>query len=569
MGGGASQVSNESAKLIDIFNALQIEKMSEDAIWQQLSVVPGTRDPSSLFSMTICHAVAKVVTKKPENIINFLLVCVKFLTKVASKGREHIDIYFVLMIAAVATVCFAVLNIDSYYVLTFSKIEDVFYDLEKVLPKLLKAPGIGCSPTTEFWCEQEETDHVVNESARLQVLKLYLLCLNIGKFRSTDSERFEGICTDEFPLEWFVTSVCNESRVFIDDVKRNKVTQPRESIVRCSFTVFAQLMLTDANLKDAIAKCPTQVLLSAFFGSRYERSATPLAFNTTSSFTTEMLTFFYIALLNNPEFAVALPCSNEVVVSLLNSMQVTLEFSGVSFIHSLIVSILMLIINNQQNAEKLDSVEAYQLTCQLRPHRGSLADLVIEILLQFADNPALLKPIACLFHMVTQGVKEYSMFSATGIMKVFCSLSNVVKGSKQVQIARVFCEIFANVVQAQPITNTNFAVVIARHASLFKRLRDVSANLAEPIDIILKFTKELARVTKETGQSPSITADKASELVAKIQTDKIYPNPTIYAPRPHVSGGSMAQTWGMWCDALFTRNCSEEFTALAKKLEKP
>ena len=569
MGGGFSQVGNQSPQLSDVFEILQTEKMSEEEIWKQVRLVPGIRDFRSAFSRTLCHTIAKVVTRHPDNIVNFLSVCVKYLTRISTNVPPDVDLYFVVMIASVATVAFSVLNMECFYVITFAKLEDVFYDLEQVLPRLMQAAGIGSSQSAHAWC-QIQADLGVNETVRLHLLKLYLICLNIGKFRTQDCPPFDSVCVEDFPLDWFLISLCNECRACLSSIPKHDhsmkhVTLPQPDVVRSGIAVLAFMVLTEANVGDVIASCPCEKLQSAFFGGTDEKHAYSIIFNTSHYLAPELVTLFYLAVLHNQEFLNALPCPKYAVMAIVNSLQKGIEASSVGFVHRILLSILRIVLGRKDIAASLDVVEPYPLTCRFRPHRGTNMDVAVEILTHFAVYPDMIMPVAHLIQMISQNVKEYSLFTATSILKVFCSLSNVVKPGEQVKVARVFCETFASVVQARPVSNVNFAVVIAQHGNVFQRLSSQSATLAEPIGIILKFAKELTRITKEEARVQSISAEKAVEIVPRIDTEKLFREPISFSAPRHVFDGPMRQKWDEWCSELFMRCCSDEFNSLTHK----
>lgn len=309
---------------------------------------------------------------------------------------------------------------------------------------------------------------------------------------------------------------------------------------------------------------PADKAIAAFTGTPVQKE---LIFDPTSTFSSASLSFLYMMSLHNKNFIKQLGksgLSNRFVFDLIYTMQFSFERVGICYVHSILISTLMLILHDDNAAKELMKPQTRRLLVNFRTYSHTYADLLFEIILNLSTNQSLLPSIICLYHLISVNVDEISMNTTFKLLVLFESVAKrCIKtlDEKDIRLTEIFMEAFV-----RNITHgVNIRVLLVQKAALFRKLDNIEDlefnDSLEAIIIFLNKAKKLmSKANKKTMQT-----QEAVEFFKDLDVKELFSDLDIeFDDHPHVFVGEMKKTWNEWSDMLALK-CFEVETDLLKK----
>jgi len=309
--------------------------------------------------------------------------------------------------------------------------------------------------------------------------------------------------------------------------------------LQTSFVILSQNSIENEYYAAILREIDHRVILSGFLGQMSLFSPYyPIAI--------ESLTFFYSIISKNMNFCCTVSSLNRTytfVYDLLNLMQFHYENNGISYIHTIILSALMLLLADTKGAMCLNLPVEKHFECKQRFHRGNLADFLIEVMYQFFKEKSLIESISCLLHFISPYIVEFNAISCVKIFQMFDFISEF---DTENQIRRLFYEMFSFFVAQRPIENYNLLILLTKKRSCFKNNNDPHSL------VINSFIKTIKSTMKLLG-IPILSYSTASRVFKEIEKKNELQTSPPFVFHPHVFTGEMKKKWPIWCNLLYQR----------------
>jgi hypothetical protein len=245
--------------------------------------------------------------------------------------------------------------------------------------------------------------------------------------------------------------------------------------------------------------------------------------------------------------------SNLYVFYLLSAAQSNYEKLGFCYLHSIILSVLLIFVANPVIASKLSHKCTRVLETRYKV-AGSYADLLINVVLNICDSDPFWPSFGCIFQMIAPHVGDVLLSTALRVIGVFEMVL-----SKQKLLVPLFLEGFAGVVQRDENAANAILVALVRKHLLFKKLDAEDPRMARPLGIIRSFLRVATRAIKATKKAQLCAAEMAEVLAdVHLEVDEVIEFPK----HPHVYRGDMEQTWGEWATLLFVKAFRDEISKM-------
>lgn len=447
----------------------------------------------------------------------------------------------------------------------------VISDFSQALIRLLFKEGVTLDKKRAKSEEQSETPHYWIQSGRPQHLSeinttradilasilvissLHIFSPSIGQSHPEITSQF----LDQLPIEDFINSTCRITFRYMNERPNN----PPDVAQLVSTTLALMIRLfTNQRFQEEIAKINPQILLSAMYvplKPNNKEHNLPL-FCPLDPLAKESLSFLYICALFQKNFVALLAkrhYSNLFLYHLIWAAQLYYEKEGVNYIHSIILSTILLIVADPNAASKLN--EEFDRSLELKeckfqpPTNGSYTygDLLLEVLLNFCQREAFLPSLICVFHMIAPHVNTFSILTATRTMSVFEKIQNANKN-----YISLFLEVFATIVQQKDNSENGFCPLIVSKGSLFKSIQPEIASMSKSLPVIMTYVKKGITMIKKQNK-PQMGIEEIGEVLAGINTEKLFPTPQLFVKHPHIFGGEIEKTWDQWADLIVQFNC--------------
>jgi len=530
----------------------------EDTFWTEILSLAPQRTELSIPSSRLMNEIAH---KYPENLKKLLDFCGNYLELMSGAEANAIvpqnvrnQISVVLSIFSMGIV---VLVSDKDNEGIFNSIKD------SLIPRFIKScnkcmyiKNLCVFGETEYWkaSQCEPGIHLL----RRDFLHSVLIMFNISKIAKYDVSSFQ--IDVQLSSSLFINSLCQYSYSFVRSFNYGNDFASLIDFLKNGYALMAKISLIDPEFGSAISEIPNHLAVGAFTGSKSLTSTSILSFNPVSPITSESLTFLYLVSLYKPDFAEYLATngvSNIFIADLLLTMQNTYESVGFCYLHSIVVSTILILTYPPQGAKLLNEQFTSSFQSSYRPHRGSYADLLIEIMSNFADNDSLISSIICLFHHIAPYLTNSTLYSSFRLLQLFEKLNSLPMKEKNRRMIELLLETFAKIIQTKPLLNTNMLILISQKAHLFKKLKTDNIGFNASLDIILKFLSEAKRVLIKNNKR-KLSTDEAVEAIKQINTDELFPTVTVFDDHPHVFEGEMKDTFLEWSNLLFMRTFDTE-----------
>jgi hypothetical protein len=344
---------------------------------------------------------------------------------------------------------------------------------------------------------------------------------------------FELLLPD-FDLLRFLRSVCQISRHYSED----------SSVLGLLKVCFALLthIFTVSGVRQAFSELTPELLLGAFAVSR--ESAT--IFHPTSTISAEAVSFLFMASVSNSGFVSVVASrgySNLFIYNLLYTGQLVYERVRYCHTHSILLSIILVFVQNPVIAENLNAPFAEPFHCAFRIPTGSYADFMLNIILNICSEEQFWPSVVLIFRFIAPYVTEFSVATAGNVLVLFETLT-----IKQHHLVRLLLEAFADILLQRV---TGFSIALAYKTALFKRLEVDDPRCAQPLTAIRGYLVNAGRAIKASGKK-RLTHDELRAVLGQLQCENAERPPG--RKRFEAFRGEIEKTWGEWTDTLFIRS---------------
>ncbi|OHT13621.1 hypothetical protein TRFO_16167 [Tritrichomonas foetus] len=265
----------------------------------------------------------------------------------------------------------------------------------------------------------------------------------------------------------------------------------------------------------------------------------------------ELVTFFYQTLLRHDEALDSLPKGKEFIVSLLLPLQLMNERDHPSYFHSLVFSTLVLLTSDPKICDTLNQPFTAAFPCKASMHRGTYADLLIEILTMTVSDMTATAPLlpaaCCILHNISAHISNFSYFSCHRIFR-FLQMMAESRDRQVPKLIPIVVGAFEQILFQQFEKNTNIIIFMIRNMKLFRQLR------LKNIDV--HYIETFAKCFKEKAKSMTLGrmgADEAEIVLKKMKPNMFMKDYELPGPRSHVFTGEMAELWIDWMRTLAMR----------------
>jgi hypothetical protein len=215
-----------------------------------------------------------------------------------------------------------------------------------------------------------------------------------------------------FPFADFLKSLCRIASDYLSspnpllcDLVRN-----------CS--AFAARLFTVPEFRSMVGRLRSQFLLSAL--SRGPKG--PVLFQATGPLLNEAVSILYMTSLFQPDFVhfvASSGYSNNFVFRLAEAAAVQYERFGINYLHSLLLSTILLFVADDTVAVSLNEQWSGVFAAVFVPPPGSHADLLMMVILNVCQQEAFWPSAICIFHTVAPHIHAFSLAVASRVMKLF------------------------------------------------------------------------------------------------------------------------------------------------------
>jgi hypothetical protein len=328
-----------------------------------------------------------------------------------------------------------------------------------------------------------------------------------------------------FPHGLFVTSVCNLSRAFLEGA-------PIADLLGNCFALSASL-LPLPEFQTAIAGTDASLFVNAFFAQDAR-----LLFSG-SEIVNEAVSFIYASLLFQKDLIDALlekDLANVLITDLLDVAESVLARDGFCYIHSLTLSVLLVLVADPDVAEGLKA--PWQA--------GSVGDRLITVAAKVCEKEPFWPSLVCLLHLIAPHAGVFSAEAAWTLWKV---LNGIFEGERV--LVPLFLEACASVVQREDNGQNGLLLPIFANQ---KKLTAAENKAGVAVGILREWA---AAAKRKVGKAAA--KEKNDEVLLALLAQVELEEDIVEFPRHvHSFRGEIANTWQDWIILLFVRECREE-----------
>jgi hypothetical protein len=346
-----------------------------------------------------------------------------------------------------------------------------------------------------------------------------------------------------------VASICRIANQHLKNLEAGKDDDDVLGLLSNTFAFLSRLFLVKG-FRVVFERLPPEMALSGLSLGPKE----PPLFEAGGPISSEASSFLYTIALFNPAFVKKVGAdgySNTFIFNLVLSAQLTFEKLGFCYHHSVLISIILLLLADPVAAGHLNEPFTEQFTAGYRPPRGgSYADLLLDVLVNVCRQPAFWPSLVSVFHMIAPHVTSFLVLTGDKILELFEKIIEKEKG-----LVPFVLEGFAAIVQCPDNEKNGFLVAFLQKTAWLKHLEFPDPKSTKALAIVVNY---LRRVTKEMKvlNKTQVTRAELPELFARIRIPE--GDRQTFTKHTHVFGGEMEKTWVEWTDLLFVRSFREE-----------
>jgi len=357
----------------------------------------------------------------------------------------------------------------------------------------------------------------------------------------------ESFIITDFPLEDIYVSICNLTTDFVHSYEDEVVNEVDKSLLKVSYVLLSILFLRYSSFEQDMSSINGNYVLNSLHGSI--SNSNPIVLSSKYPLYIESMTYVYVSLMSVPYLVQSLGesgCSNSFIASLLRLFHYTLTISSLNYFHTILISCILKIIENSLCAVSLNAPYLDQFDSTLCAHRGSYADLLIEILLTYSHYDVLVSSIVSVLHQIAYHINDTSLFISCKILAFFETLIGNGTNSSNIKVIDLFLEFLARTVQRTETCNQNLCLMIVTKAKLFKSLHKTHKMCTESLNRIISYVNYIRKRIQQVYSSKNIESDLVLQIILQTKTEEIFFWPKEFENHPHVFGGKMEEQWIKW-----------------------
>ena len=382
----------------------------------------------------------------------------------------------------------------------------IIYSYFENLIKLLYKKGYTIDPLSQDWELKSEYTQTL-ESSRYDVVHMLLFFASLNYYIPKNiSCRSLYLPFTGFPYDKFINSFC-----FISNLSfRYNQNEMVNNLLQNSLMLMLRLS-NKSEFKQSLENVNSNILLSAFYDSTTNFIPGFAALHKMAS---EYTIFLLLCCLNNSNFVKTIikeNLSNLFIYYLINSAQYTLEKVGTSYIHLIIIEILIKIISNSIASKKLNQPFNHGFNTKYKPENGSsFGDVILNVLFNICDKSDEFLPKACeLIYFMMLSAEHILLESAKKIVKLYIGMIDETQKD-------LMCDIFANIVQKFNINNGFLIAIILQ----FKYFYTFKSSEKQSMKIINEF---IHNVIAKSPRNQEIKLTVLMEIIKNLKIDEIFP----------------------------------------------
>ena len=409
----------------------------------------------------------------------------------------------------------------------------------------------GSMPSVFFVSSFELLNHpqILNSAARNSIFyhvkyemiaSILLLLLNSTQPPADYFPNMHYECLDEadpFPLFRFLLSYRE-----VDELFRISVILGANGIAFCPNwqAAFASLNFSSLGpILSIILKYPTEQQLLLV------DSQSAGAFH-------EVVALFYQTLLRHDEAIESLKNGKDFIVALLYPLQLFNEKGTLCYFHSLVLSSLVLLTSDPRISASLNDPFTAAFPCRQSVHRGSYADLLLEIITNtagadFTKTSPLLPAVACIFHNISAHIRSFSYFTCNRIFR-FLQLLTESHDRMAPQLGQIVVDGFNQILAEEFDKNVTILIYIVRNMPTFTALKQKGVN----IEYIAGFVKCFKAKARSLSMGKMGT-DEAEMVLRQMKSSLFMEDYELPGSRSHIFTGEMCELWPDWMRTLAMR----------------
>ncbi|OHS93998.1 hypothetical protein TRFO_11494 [Tritrichomonas foetus] len=330
--------------------------------------------------------------------------------------------------------------------------------------------------------------------------------------------------------------------------------------LKCSCLALYATLFLKSEFRDAMdAYDPSKLVSPMFRGSVF-------AFNPKSPISNLEISYIFMIMIGNkrvlPELTNNSLYVKLIIEYLLNLSQQKLETEGVSYIHSIILTTLLLILQslndfrflNTEHDIEIDEendISNYGVNDEVKP---CFADFIINALLDFCNRDSFLPSFICVLHLLAPAIKKLTLTTASRIFDLFEKSQNDVR--------KLLIDIFATVVQL-PRKHSSLKAFIILKCAYFK-VENAIETEKEQILIINKFLLVARKRLMKRFEQTKLDVQSIEQVMRTMKLKKHFPQPKSFLKKPKATGVEITRTWKEWAGLLVQMASPEEFKTLKK-----
>jgi hypothetical protein len=394
-------------------------------------------------------------------------------------------------------------------------------------------PGLTLSPGSSRWCETGPESDVILRTRRDLIHAL--LGVSSSNFFLNDRGKQPDFVfpLKDFPFEPFIESLARAVHLH---VKLGGENQLLADLVRNSIALATRLFVVP-EFRESMGRVSSEPFLTAFVGKK--------AFLTTSSpFSFEAVSLLYmVAISQNGFLKLTKGKSNAILAKVLKFAQDIYDKRGFCYVHSILISIILLMFVDDQVVINLSSPSENKAD-------GSYGDVILNGIMNICDQPEFWPSLTVIFYFMAPHVRAFSCVTADRVMKIFKKI-----WKKQNLLVPLFLDAFATILRRTESAENHFLTAFVNHADLIDEIDLDDRRSAKALPILKDFFDIAEDVMEEKGVT-ELTNQELLELLEEVNLgDEEAPLPI---KAPHRFEGEMETTWSEWADLLFLRCFKDE-----------
>lgn len=408
----------------------------------------------------------------------------------------------------------------------------VISTLSKIFIKCLYKNGLSLSK--EQWC-QDSPDHVqFNQMRKFIVHFIYFLnSVDYNLPDQMDPKPTFPIYFDDFPYSTFIESVCLVSHKFLLNQYNKTIEQDTSDLLLNCFGLFTKFYDKE-EFQNALTLINAEILLQALVLLEFPQQ--PPIFQSGGALSTESMIFLYHCLLYQPDLISLISSHNlslTFIHHLLQKGQTDFNNKTLENQYQIIVSIIILLISNEQCAQSLNDPPLFNftksfLTYYLIGDSSSSADLMIEVFSTICDPVYLGCVISSILHLLSPII---TAFSINSVEKCFSIFQSALKNG-DVKVIQSFVEAFAEMVQKRNNSNNIFLIYIYQNAQLFEELKQNNVEIENSsLERVLKYIEFVKNENKDINF-----------VLAEMNSEVLFPTVVSFTKHADVFGTQMKET---------------------------